>query len=426
MSASPDNSEAPSGLRGLFRREVLTQQGRRLAGDVILATPPGSRTLTALVIAAVIAALAFATLASYARRETVTGWIAPSSGLIRLVAQDGGIVESVSVREGDRVRAGQAIAVVRPSPELAGRDAISELAESLDARSQAAQLRAQSAQAALKAERTRLAERIAGLERQIAEARSRIVAQEGRVALARDEVRRAEQVFAQGFLPRRELDLRRASALSEDGSLAELRGDLLALEDQIAEVRARLRSIPIEARAAEADATSAEAILAGERTRTDREGSYVVTATVDGVVAALPVRRGQAVSPEAALAVLMPEGASLGADLYVPTRAAGFIAPGQPVRLMYQAFPHQKFGTGSGRIVAVSQAAVAPRDIDVLGLTFNEPMYRIRVALDRTEVAAYGRDMPLRPGMLVTADIVIDRRSLLEWLLDPLYAAGRL
>jgi membrane fusion protein len=411
-------------MRDLFRREVLNQQGRRLAGDVILATPPGAWPLTAVVVAAVITALTFATLAPYARTETVTGWIVPSSGLIRLVAQDGGIVESVSVREGDRVRAGEPIAVVRLSPELAGRDAIGELAESLEARGQAAQLRAQAAQAALRAEQTRLAERVAGLERQIAEARSRVVAQEGRVALARDEVRRAEQIFAQGFLPRRELDLRRAGALSEDGALAELRGDLLALEDQIAEARARQRSIPIDARAAEADATSTAAILAGERTRTDREGAYVVTATVDGVVAALPVRRGQAVSSEAALAVLMPAGASLGADLYVPTRAAGFIAPGQPVRLMYQAFPHQKFGTGSGRIVTVSQATLAPRDIDIPGLTFSEPMYRIRVALDRPTVPAYGRDMPLRPGMLLTADIVIDRRSLLEWLLDPLYAAG--
>ena len=49
----------------------------------------------------------------------------------------------------------------------------------------------------------------------------------------------------------------------------------------------------------------------------------------------------------------------------------------------------------------------------------------MRAALARERVDAYGAMMPLQPGMLLRAEVVIDRRSLLEWLFDPIFAAGR-
>lgn len=423
---SPPAARPTSGsVTDLFRKEVFANQGRRLSGEVILASPPSGHWLTALLVGAVIVGVAFATLASYARRETVQGWVVPDTGLIRLVAREGGVVESVSVQEGQRVQAGQVIAIVRRASELEGRDAVAELAGSVEAQTQAAGLRASAAQAVLEAEARRLEQRVAALREQTGQLDARVSAQESRVALAGEEVRRAEQVAAQGFLTRRELDTRRAAALNDDIVLGELRTDRLRLEDEISGLQARLHTIPIDLQAARADAAAASAVLSGERVRTDSQGAYAITATVDGIVAALPARFGQAVEDGATLAVITPGGGQLGVDLYVPSRAAGFVDAGQEVRLMYQAFPHQKFGTGGGRVVSVSGTVLAPRDVDAPGMLFTEPVYRVRVALEADIVNAYGREAPLRPGMLLSADIVVDRRSLLEWLLDPLYAAGR-
>ena len=75
--------------------------------------------------------------------------------------------------------------------------------------------------------------------------------------------------------------------------------------------------------------------------------------------------------------------------------------------------------------MSVSRTVLAPAEVAIPGLQLQEPVFRVRVKLSSDQVAAYGRPMPLQPGMLLTADVVIDRRSLLEWLLDPLYAAGR-
>ena len=49
-----------------------------------------------------------------------------------------------------------------------------------------------------------------------------------------------------------------------------------------------------------------------------------------------------------------------------------------------------------------------------------EPAYRITAALDRPDIDAYGKKIPLQADMLLRADIILERRSLISWLLDPL------
>lgn len=49
------------------------------------------------------------------------------------------------------------------------------------------------------------------------------------------------------------------------------------------------------------------------------------------------------------------------------------------------------------------------------------PLYRVQVKLDRQFVLAYGKDEPVKPGMALQADVLMDRRSLLEWVFEPLY-----
>jgi membrane fusion protein len=118
----------------------------------------------------------------------------------------------------------------------------------------------------------------------------------------------------------------------------------------------------------------------------------------------------------------MPPNSTLKAELYVPTRAVGFVRAGQPVRVLYDAFPYQSFGTYGGRIETVSQTILTASDVSG-PISLSEPAYRVTARLDRPDVDAYGRRVPLQPGMLLKADIILEKRSLLKWLLDPLLSA---
>ena len=96
--------------------------------------------------------------------------------------------------------------------------------------------------------------------------------------------------------------------------------------------------------------------------------------------------------------------------------------PGQAVRILYDAFPYQSFGTYRGQVVRVSQTILKGSDLSA-PVTLQEPAYKVTVALDRQDIDAYGQAIPLQADMLLRADIILDRRSLLRWLLDPLLGA---
>lgn len=376
-------------------------------------------------MAVVVGGATFAASASYARKETVPGWLAPQSGMIRVVARQGGIVSEVHVQEGQIVQAGTPIATLRLSSDLEDGDSFVALSNSLSAQRTAARSRASAAQATLAAEQHQLLDRRAALSRELSEARRNLSLQAERIKLARSEVERAETVAAQGFLPRRELEARRSAELAAQQESSSLAAQALGYERQIGEVEARLKAIPIDLQAARAEAASVDADLVQQGIQIETQGRYVVVATVAGRIAALPFEAGQTIAGGAAVAVMTAGDTALQGDLYAPSRAAGFIKPGQEVRVMYQAFPYQKFGAGHGVVQSVSRTVLAPSEIAIPGLQVQEPVFRVRVKLDRDTVSAYGENIPLQPGMLVSADIVMDRRTLLEWLLDPLYAAGR-
>lgn len=412
-------------MSDLFRKEAVQHATRRLAGEVVLASSLSTKALAGLAVGIVLGGGDFAATASYARKETVAGWLTPSAGLIRLNARQGGVVEALHVREGQAVAAGRPIATLRLSSALEAGDSFATLSQSLDAQADAATARAGAARATLDAERRQLTARRAALTRELVETERRADLQSQRVELANAEVARAETIAAQGFLPRRELEARRSAALLAEQEASSLSAGTLTYRREIGEVTARLSAIPIDLRAAEAEAASVRAGFDQQRTQTEAQGRYVVVATVAGRVAALPVDAGQTVAPGASLATIVPDDGSLEAELYAPSRAIGFVRPGQDVRLLYQAFPHQKFGAGKGVVTSVSRTVLAPAEVAIPGLQLQEPVFRVRVKLDADSVAAYGQSVPLQPGMLLTADVVIDRRTLLEWLLDPLYAAGR-
>jgi membrane fusion protein len=111
----------------------------------------------------------------------------------------------------------------------------------------------------------------------------------------------------------------------------------------------------------------------------------------------------------------------LEAYLYVPSRAIGFIRPGQLVKVQFQAFPYQRFGTYNGRIIDVSDTILSPLELPIK-MSLSEPVYRVAVELEQQTVTAYGEEVTLQAGMLLNADISVDTRNLMEWLLDPLYS----
>jgi multidrug efflux pump subunit AcrA (membrane-fusion protein) len=148
------------------------------------------------------------------------------------------------------------------------------------------------------------------------------------------------------------------------------------------------------------------------------DAGNLVTAAEAGTVTAIEAAPGDAVPLDRPLFFIVQGGGRLQARLAVPPAAAGFIEPGQTVRVAVDAFPFATHGTIDARIDSISSAAVP--------LAGNAGEVFVALAtLRQDSIRAFGRERPLRPGMTVRARITTRSRSLAELLFEPFYAAAR-
>jgi membrane fusion protein len=209
--------------------------------------------------------------------------------------------------------------------------------------------------------------------------------------------------------------------LASRQNLQTLEQQRISAMSQANQARADLARLAIDGARDVSDIQSNIQGLAQQKTQLLAEQAYVIVAPVAGRVSALLSAEGRSMAAGMPLLTIIPERTDLRADLYAPTRAIGFVRAGQEARLLYDAFPYQRFGSFGAKVTSVSKIVLDPRDIDV-PLKFEEPVYRVAVTLDRQSVDAFGERLPLQPGMTLRANIVLERQSFLSWLLSPLHA----
>lgn len=409
----------------LFRKEVFVYQTRRLQGEVLIGAGPLWLILGYAMVAVVVAGLLFVSLLSYARTETVTGWLVPRGGIVRLTAEQGGIVERFFVSEGQDVKAGAALVGMRLSRDSGQGDSGAVLETAARRALDAERLNAAAALDKLAVDHRALLVQAATVDAQVREGRAMLGILEQKKGLADAKLERARGLLAKGYLAPQSLDAITGEALDAAQAVAAQRNSVLAQQQSLGELRARIAQAPIMQSQARASAQTNEASLTQQLEQVRVGARYTITSPADGAVIALPANLGQSVSAGAPVAVVTAKGGPLEVELYVPSRAAGFIKVGQSVSLQYQPYPYKKFGSGQGRIVSISRAPLTPAEVGLSGFTVSEPVFRVRADLARSYIEAYGTRTPLQAGTGLEARIIIDRRSLLEWLFDPLFAVGK-
>lgn len=350
----------------LFRQDVVARQTERLRGALILSQPLPHTLFTLFLAAVVTLALAFLIRHDYVRKQTVGGTLVPDQGLLDLRAPAAGSLARLHVAAGANVTAGMPLFTVRFDHTLAGDGAVTE--QVLE------ELRAQ--EAALRAQMREL-ELLAGNAQQL-------------LALRAAALERAANLRERALLAPADYDAVHAQWLEQQDASGRLGLQQAALRMDVAELQKQM-------------------------VRMGAERDTTVLAPVGGRVATVLQRQGMSVAAGEPVLMLLPEGALLQAELWLPSSASGFVNPGQSVNLRYDAFPYQKFGVQRAQLETIA-ASAEPADAGA------PPLFRALASLERQDILAFGTPQPLRPGMTLSADIVVDERSLLEWLLEPLFS----
>jgi membrane fusion protein len=227
-----------------------------------------------------------------------------------------------------------------------------------------------------------------------------------RLQLAQKSVERQEQLARDGFVAAAQVQQKQEELLDLQLRQRNAERNLQALQRDLQTARADRQALDTQAQTGLAQLDRSLAVLNQEATEADGRNGLTLAAPQAGRVSALTLGAGQTVQVGQTLVSLVPtadaaaghDPGELQAQLFAPSRTAGFVQPGQAVWLRYAAFPYQKFGMAEGQVTAVSRSPIAPADLPagqaqalLTAAQANEPMYRITVRLKAQSVTTYGK-----------------------------------
>ena len=144
--------------------------------------------------------------------------------------------------------------------------------------------------------------------------------------------------------------------------------------------------------------------------------ALVVRATVDGVLNGLKFASiGGLVRPATTITKIVPTGERMVVRARIEPKDIGRLAPGSIAQLRFQAYDFERFGAVSGVVDSVSAASF----LDEQGRLF----YTAQIVPDREFVGQDGDRNPIQVGMSVSAEIITGRRTVLEYLMQPVHSA---
>jgi membrane fusion protein len=414
----------------LFRREVIERSSDDWLGSVRLATPVSLQIWTISALATTAAIVAWLVFGSYTRREHVTGLLIPQAGLLAVTANAIGTVNRVLVSEGEHVHAGDPLITLSGEhvSEMLGDTGINI---SVQLRNEQAELKKD-----ISDTQSLAAKQGEDIRAQLVKIKGQLRQLEDQADIQQQQIQNEQKLLdkigpllEKGYVVLFQIQQERNTLLSEETQAKAIQQQHFLIEQQAIALRGQLDQLPTltSVKLGELRRQSAQIEQTLEQNEAGR--ASVFRAPKDGIVSSLLTGPGQTIAVGQTMLAIVPVDSPLQAQLLVPSNAAGFVHSGTRVILHYRPYPYQKFGLQSGVVKEVSRSALSPSEVAALlgggQSQVAEPQYRVLVDLAAQNIQVYGHDESLKPGMAVDGDLLLDRRHIVEWIFEPLYAAGR-
>jgi len=409
----------------LFRQQAIEQQTNRLHGEILLLPQFSHRVLISLLVAWLLICVIWLTNSTYARKETVTGWLAPPSGVIKIYPEDTGIIKQILVKNGDEVVKDQPLIIVNGDRVLEGGQHLeTQLLKEYQNQKKFLNeqlLRTNNIYLSRKGD---IEQRLQSSQQTLTIVEQQLGTITKRIELMQGRVSRYDTLKQKNMISAESLEQTQFQELDNVNDKQQLLRTKIQQQNLAQQLQTELNLLPHEnannidqLRSRLSDLAQRIAQLHGQR-------AHIIKATRNGIINNLQAREGQRMQAGTPLPLMtiMPLNSALTAHLLVPVRSAGFIDIGQPLDIRYDAFPYQKFGIYSGQLSNISTTILLPNEIMDLPIAIQEPMYQVKATLTQPQVQAYGKTFSLKPGMTLSADVRLSERSLLQWLLEPLYS----
>lgn len=362
------------------------------------------------------------------------------------------VVRRVLVKDGDRVQAGQVL--VELDPTMASADKASVQEQLKASASEVMRTRAllqslsnskllmpilrgpetdlindHATQAQLQSEWQDISARLAKLDAEasrrqaeIATVKETIAKLEATVPMAQTREADFKKLVEQGYISGHATQDKTRERVELERDLATQRARLPEAQSTLKETEQAKASFKAETLRAlsdrQAQASSKHNQLESDATKANqRERLTQLTAPVAGVIQQLAIHSvGGVVTSAQALMIVVPDSATVTAEVTIANQDIGFVNAGQMAAVKLETFPYTKYGTVAAKVDVVTADAVTDEK--------KGSYYPATLTLNQKDMLIDGKRVNLSPGMNITAEIKTGQRRIIEFLLSPVQRAG--
>lgn len=406
----------------MFRTEAIEAKKQRLFGTVIVTQPISIYFISFTCFIVFILILVYLSQANYSRKETVSGYLMPEKGLVKVFSNRTGVIANIYVEEGDSVEQGKEIVKIKNSQSLTtGVELSTALSYELSQQIGYLTKELDTVEKVSKKELTRIDRQIIQLNKSQSALINAKKTNKKKVHLKKNQLEKNQKLLQKGHISQSQFDQFTEQYLDALEDNDRLNREIASVNVEISTLESERISLPEKLILKQITINRHLSELKAQLTELDNQYEFIQKAPESGVITAIQPSIGTRVDPNTPLLSIIPIGSPLEIELLLPTRSAGFVQVKDKINIRFDAFPYQKFGFVEGEISNIDKALILPSDSN-LPIKFNEAMYRVRATLHDQSVKAYGKQFPLKVGMIAEVDIILEKRSLLEWLLDPIYS----
>ncbi|MFM9924513.1 HlyD family efflux transporter periplasmic adaptor subunit [Variovorax sp. H27-G14] len=427
-----DKNEEQDEISLLFRKQASTNSQGRYLGNIHLARHASLDVIAIFAIAILISFGLFAYFATFQKKARLPGLVIFNEGVVAVAPQESGTIVEILAKEGEALEADQPLFRITSDRRTAKGDFSLLMAKAIDRRREAINDERIVTREIAQHRATVLHAKRRGIERNIDDskldlAKSNRIEQHASIRIG--WYRDLEQ---KGFFSK-------IQAHEKEEEFLTIQSKVIAANRNLTNSIAEFNEVAFEIKNGEMLLKNALNKLERELSALDQEGllndraHMIITSPVKGSLAALHVRSGSNVQGGQSIATVQTLGKNnknkIGIDLYAASKNIGFVEKGQKIWVRVSAYPYQKYGMLEGTIESISSAPINQQELPIgllpslTSLQSNEPLYRVKAILKEGELSHGTNELNIVPGMLVDADVMKERRSILEWAFEPLIGA---
>jgi membrane fusion protein len=395
---------------------------QRLYGEVLLIQPRIYTMYIFVVSILVIVGLVLLIFGNYAKITRVEGIITTTKGLTKIIATAPGIIEQQVFKGEDEISKGDVLYNILTKRQSNGiQDLDSDILVQLSTSKSLLVDKLDKRQKLIGLESKRYALEISEKEETLVHLLKEVGLMNERIMITSKALIKAEKLWSGGHLVESNYDDLKIRLLDTQINREKIEQRVSATQGDIAHLNYQLRVHPLLSDIELNELSQSLNQLEQQIIETSARRNYRIVSPVDGLVATNLTKIDEAVILGQTLMTILPTESLFMAELYVPSESIGFVKEGLQVSMRYSAFPYQHYGLYYGTVSDVSKVISRPDELNKLTNT-TQSVYKVTVKLASQTVNVSEKQLPLNVGMTISASITLESRTLLQWVLAPIYS----